>query len=149
MKDMSVNVADVAATLADLGTGSTAAGFESVFAMRSRFSTVVWEQTAALRRARSAVHLGCGHGLLLELLAQAKPSLKLYGTEEDAASASAARRRNGALVPIMCGTYADTLAALARLVPDGVGIAFVDPSGLRWLAAKSLPRSARLRNQSL
>jgi hypothetical protein len=143
-KDMPVNAADVDATRVDLGTGFVAAGFDSAFAMRSRFSTVVWEQTAALRRARSAVHVGCGQGLLLELLAQTRPGLRLYGIEEDAARADAARRRNGASVPILCGAFTDTLATLARLVPNGVDIAFLDPERLAANGGNAAPAISTL-----
>ncbi|MBR0709893.1 hypothetical protein [Bradyrhizobium liaoningense] len=125
-----VEPADNANILAELGNGFEAAGFESPFAMRSRFSTVVWEQTAALRRATSAVHVGCGDGLLLELIAQTKPKLRLYGTEEDAAAVEAARRRLGASLPVLGGSSLEALAALSRLVPEGVDLAFVDPDQL-------------------
>ncbi|MHC2817643.1 hypothetical protein ACVMBY_001203 [Bradyrhizobium huanghuaihaiense] len=122
--------ADSANILTEFGNGFEAAGFESPFAMRSRFSTVVWEQTAALRRATSAVHVGCREGLLLELIAQTKSKLKLYGTEEDAAAAEAARRRLGASLPVLGGAGLEALAALARLVPEGLDLAFVDPKQL-------------------
>lgn len=129
-KVAAVERADGAAILAELGTGFEAAGFENPFAMRSRFSTIVWEQTAALRRAGSAVHVGCGDGLLLELIAQTKPKLKLYGIEEDALAAQAARQRIGASSPVLGGSSIEALAALSRLVPEGVDLAFVDPERL-------------------
>lgn len=125
-----VKPADGAAILAELGTGFEAAGFESPYAMRSRFSTVIWEQTGTLRRAGSAVHVGCGDGLLLELIAQTRPRMKLYGTEEDAAAAEAARRRLDSSLPVLGGTSIEALAALLRLAPDGVDLAFIDPERL-------------------
>ncbi|MCK1382669.1 hypothetical protein IVB31_00180 [Bradyrhizobium sp. 21] len=125
-----VKSADSADILTELGVGFEAAGFENPFAMRSRFSTVVWEQTAALRRAASAVHVGCGDGLLLELISQTKPRLRLYGTEQDAAAAGASRRRLGASLPVLSGPSIEALAALSRLAPDGIDLAFVDPERL-------------------
>jgi predicted O-methyltransferase YrrM len=98
--------------------------------MRSRFSAVVWEQTAALRRAGSAVHVGCGDGLLLELIAQTKPKLRLYGTEEDTVAAEAARGRLGVSLPVLGGTSIEALAALSRLAPEGIDLAFIDPDRL-------------------
>jgi predicted O-methyltransferase YrrM len=98
--------------------------------MRSRFSAAVWEQTAALRRAGSAVHVGCGDGLLLELVAQTKPKLRLYGTEEDTAAAEAARGRLGVSLPVLGGDSIEALAALSRLAPEGIDLAFVDPERL-------------------
>ncbi|MET4212094.1 hypothetical protein [Bradyrhizobium sp. LA2.1] len=129
-KAAAVEPADSADILTELGGGFEAAGFENPFAMRSRFSTVVWEQTAALRRAGSAAHIGCGDGLLLELIAQTRPKLRLYGAEEDAALAEAARRRLGASLPVLGGTSIAAIAALSRLAPDGVDLAFVDPERL-------------------
>jgi len=129
-KAAAVEPADDAAIRAELGTGFEAAGFGSPFAMRSRFSTIVWEQTAALRRATSAVHVGCGDGLLLELIAQTRPKLGLYGTEDDSAAAEAARRRLGVSLPILGGTSIEALAALSRLAPAGIDLAFVDPERL-------------------
>ncbi|WP_244550143.1 hypothetical protein [Bradyrhizobium sp. cf659] len=126
-KAAAVEPANGASILAELGTGFEAAGFESPFAMRSRFSTIVWEQTGALRRAGSAVHIGCGDGVLLELIAQTRPKLRLYGTEEDPAVAEAARRRLGASSPVLGGASIEALAALSRLAPDGIDLAFVDP----------------------
>lgn len=126
-KAAAIELADSVDILAELGTGFEAAGFENAFAMRSRFSTIVWEQTAALRRAGSAVHVGCGDGLLLELIAQTRPRMKLYGIEEDIAAAQAARRRLGASLPVLVGAGAEALAALSRLVPEGIDLAFVDP----------------------
>ncbi|WP_249137073.1 hypothetical protein [Bradyrhizobium canariense] len=122
--------ADSADILTEIGIGFEAAGFDNPFAMRSRFSTVVWEQTAALRRAASVVHVGCGEGLLLELVSQTKPRLKLYGIEQDAAAAEAARRRVGASRPILGGSSIEALAALSRLAPEGIDLAFVDPERL-------------------
>jgi hypothetical protein len=136
-KVTSVNVANAETTRTDIGTGFAAAGFDSAFAMRSRYSTVVWEQTAALRGARSAVHIGCGDGLLLELLAQTKPRLRLYGIEEDMAVADAARRRNGPSMPILSGIWIDSLDEFTRLVPDGVDIAFIDPEKLRAIGGEA------------
>jgi predicted O-methyltransferase YrrM len=98
--------------------------------MRSRFSAVVWEQTAALRRATTAVHVGCGDGLLLELIAQTRPKLRLYGIEEDTAAAEAARQRLGASFPVLGGTSTDAFAALSGLAPEGIDLAFVDPERL-------------------
>jgi predicted O-methyltransferase YrrM len=129
-KVAAVERADGAAILAELGTGFEAAGFENPLAMRSRFSTIVWEQTAALRRAGSAVHVGCGDGLLLELIAQTRPKLTLYGIEEDAAAAQAARQRIGASSPVLGGSSIEALAALSRLAPEGIDLAFVDPERL-------------------
>jgi hypothetical protein len=143
-KAMPVNAADVDATRLDLGAGFAAAGFDSAFAMRSRFSTVVWEQTGALRRARSAVHVGCGQGLLLELLAQTKPGLRLYGIEEDEAMAEAARRRNGSSVTILCRTYTDPLASFAGQMPDDIDIAFVDPERFAVVDDKAVPAISAL-----
>lgn len=125
-----IEPADSADILTELGGGFEMAGFENPFAMRSRFSTVVWEQTAALRRAGSAVHIGCGDGLLLELIAQTRPKLRLYGAEENAALAEAARRRLGASLPVLGGASIEAIAALSRLAPDGVDLAFVDPERL-------------------
>jgi hypothetical protein len=125
-----VKPANSADILTEIGIGFETAGFKNPFAMRSRFSTVVWEQTAALRRAASAVHVGCGDGLLLELISQTKPKLRLYGIEQDAAAAEAARRRLGASLPVLGGTCIEALAALSRLAPDGVDLAFVDPERL-------------------
>ncbi|MGX1320866.1 hypothetical protein AB7M17_004319 [Bradyrhizobium sp. USDA 377] len=122
--------ANSANILAGLGTGFKAAGFESPFAMRSRFSTIVWEQTAALRRAARAVHVGCGDGLLLELIAQTRPKLGLYGTEEDVSLAEAARQRLGTSLPVIGGSGIEALATLSRLAPDGIDLAFVDPERL-------------------
>lgn len=122
---------DSAGILIELGTGFEAAGFDSPFAMRSRFSTIVWEQTAALRRATSALHVGCGDGLLLELLAQTRPKLRLYGTEEDASLAEAARQRLGASLPMIGGSSIEALATLSRLAPGGIDLAFVDLERLR------------------
>ncbi|EJN11615.1 hypothetical protein PMI42_05014 [Bradyrhizobium sp. YR681] len=129
-KAASVELVGGTEILVELGTGFEAAGFASPFAMRSRFSAIVWEQTAALRRAASAVHVGCGDGLLLELIAQTRPKLKLYGLEEDAALAGLARQRLGASLPVLGGASLEALATLARLVPEGVDLAFVDPERL-------------------
>jgi hypothetical protein len=76
------------------------------------------------------VHVGCGDGLLLELIAQTRPKLRLYGAEEDAALAEAARRRLGASLPVLGGTSIAAIAALSRLAPDGVDLAFVDAERL-------------------
>ncbi|RXT45743.1 hypothetical protein [Bradyrhizobium betae] len=129
-KAAAIELVDSAHVLAELGTGFESAGFASPFAMRSRFSAVVWEQTAALRRATTAVHIGCGDGLLLELIAQTKPKLRLYGTEEDTAAAEAARQRLGASFPVLGGTSTDVFAVLSRLAPEGIDLAFVDPEQL-------------------
>jgi hypothetical protein len=129
-KAAAITAAGSADILAELGTGFESAGFASPFAMRSRFSAVVWEQTAALRRATTAVHVGCGDGLLLELIAQTKPKLRLFGTEEDAALAEAARQRLGASSPVLGGASIEALAALSRLVLGGIDLAFVDPERL-------------------
>ncbi|MDH2348819.1 hypothetical protein QCM77_38050 [Bradyrhizobium sp. SSUT18] len=121
---------DSADILTEIGIGFEVAGFDNPFAMRSRFSTVVWEQTAALRRAASAVHVGCGDGLLLELISQTKPKLRLCGIEQDAGAAEAARRRLGASLPVLGGSSIEALAALSRLAPAGIDLAFVDPERL-------------------
>jgi hypothetical protein len=129
-KAAAIEFVDSADILAELGAGFESAGFASPFAMRSRFSAAVWEQTAALRRAGSAVHVGCGDGLLLELVAQTKPKLRLYGTEEDTAAAEAARGRLGVSLPVLGGDSIEALAALSRLAPEGIDLAFVDPERL-------------------
>ena len=126
-KAAAIELVDSADMLAELGPDLKSAGFASPYAMRSRFSTIVWEQTAALRRATTAVHVGCGDGLLLELLAQTKPKLKLYGTEEDAALAEAARQRLGASFPVLGGASIEALAELSHRVSGGIDLAFVDP----------------------
>ncbi|MBW7972607.1 class I SAM-dependent methyltransferase [Bradyrhizobium sp. BR 10289] len=129
-KAVAIGLGDSDDIIAELGAGCEAVGFENAFAMRSRFSTVVWEQTAALRHAATAVHVGCGDGLLLELIAQTRPKLTLYGTEEDSALAEAARRRLGPLSRVLGGTGGEALAALAGLAPEGIDLAFVDPERL-------------------
>lgn len=134
-KAAAIELANSADILAELGKAFEAAGFKNSFAMRSRFSTVVWEQTAALRRAASAVHVGCGDGLLLELIAQTRPKIKLYGIEEDGAAAKAARERLGTSILILGETNAEAFAALLRLAPEGVDLAFVDPERLEDGAA--------------
>ncbi|WLI13458.1 MULTISPECIES: hypothetical protein [Pseudomonas] len=60
--------------------------FASEFARRSRFATILWEQEAVIKRARGPiVHLGCGDGLLLDLLKIAKPNAVLHGVQSNAA----------------------------------------------------------------
>jgi hypothetical protein len=111
--------------------GFRAAGFASAAAMRSRLSTVLWEQSALLRRSfGSAIHFGCGDGLLLELLAHWRPTLRLLGVETDSQLADAARRRSAlADASILVEPWSDAaehLAATAEADP----IVFLDPERL-------------------
>jgi hypothetical protein len=123
----------------DRAAGFAQAGFANAIAMRSRWSTVLWEQSAVWRRgAGSAVHMGCGDGLLLELLAQHQPRLKLVGIETDPALARAARQRGPlAGVPVLTEPWPQAAAALATLV-EPEPLVFFDPEALA-----ALPVAAR------
>jgi hypothetical protein len=94
------------------------AGFASAIAMRSRFSTVLWKHTALLRRAvGSAIHLGCGNGLLLELLALQRAGLTLFGVETDPDLGALARQRRClSAAPLLTATWPEALASLAGMV---------------------------------
>lgn len=123
----------------DLAAGFAPAGFANAIAMRSRWSTVLWEQSAVWRRAAgSAVHMGCGDGLLLELLAQHQPRLKLVGIETDPALAQAARQRGPlAGVPVLTDPWPRATAVLATLV-EPEPLVFFDPEVMA-----ALPVAAR------
>ena len=114
-----------------IAEGFAEAGFDSAFAMRSRWSCVIWEQSKALRRSRTALHLGCGSGLLLELLVHSRPSLRVCGIEADPSLASLARERmesvNGAAI-----FEADWIAeaGLPREAGIRFDLAFLDPEPL-------------------
>jgi hypothetical protein len=107
-----------------------AAGFATPFAHRSRLSCVVWEQMKLLRKSRTALHPGCGGGLLLELLVQTRPSLRVCGLESDPALVARARSRISADTSIV--VEANWMAE-ARLWPMGrarFDLLFVDPEPL-------------------
>ncbi len=111
-----------------LGAGWEAAGFDDVFALRSRWSTAVWEQGRALRRKPGRlVHLGCGDGLLLELAGHGLATAQLVGVEPDPALAAAARDR---LRPdrgrVIAEPWSEALDALLAC-ESGESLAFFDP----------------------
>jgi hypothetical protein len=110
--------------------GFAAAGFESRFAHRSRWSCVVWEQSRLLRKSRTALHLGCGSGLLLELLVQSRPSLRVCGIEADAALAAVARERLGMDAAMILEADWMEEARHRGQGKDSFDIAFVDPEPL-------------------
>ncbi|KVS39951.1 hypothetical protein WK43_09515 [Burkholderia ubonensis] len=73
---------------------TTDSGFANEFARRSRWSTVVWEQAALLARVQgAAIHLDCGDGLLLELIALVRPTRGLVGIDARSAHLAAASKR--------------------------------------------------------
>lgn len=124
-----------AAASAPSGEESARAGFANPFAHRSRWSTVVWEQSKLLRQARTILHPACGGGLLLELIMQSHPSLRLCGIEADAALAARARarlREDRSMI-----VHGDWMAELARrdAERDSFDLAFVDPEPLIDLSA--------------
>ncbi len=94
------------------------AGYDSAVAMRSRFSTVLWEHATLLRRTGgSAIHLGCGDGLLLELLSQQRAGLALFGVETDLGLADLAQRRPClSAANVLTCAWSDALASLAGVV---------------------------------
>jgi hypothetical protein len=128
----------------DIATGWAPAGFDSAFAMRSRFCTVIWEHTKLLRsKIVSALHLGCGDGLLLELTSEVNARLVLFGIDADGGLIAAARRR----LPKHAANFrhADWTTSLAGLpAPPGgiVDVLFVDPEPL---VAMPEPAAAAIR----
>ena len=114
-----------------------AAGFATRFAHRSRLSCIVWEQSKLLRKSRTALHLGCGGGLLVELLVQSRPSLRLCGIEADPALASRARARLGGSSAMILD--ADWMAEALHW-PKGkerFDLLFVDPEPLIDMPAEA------------
>jgi hypothetical protein len=119
-----------AAESAPDGEDFARAGFSSTFAHRSRWSTVVWEQSKLLRKARTILHPACGGGLLLELLQQSHPSLRVCGIEADTTLAACARarlREDRSMI-----VEADWMLELERRDAEQASfdLAFVDPEPL-------------------
>lgn len=115
-----------------------AAGFATRFAQRSRWSCVIWEQSALIRKSRTAIHLGCGDGLLLELLVQSRPSLRVCGIEADPAAAALARDRLGAGHTLIVEADWTAEASRWREAADRYDLVLVDPEPLL-----ALPEAAR------
>lgn len=126
-----------ALTGTDLAAGFRQGGFESPFAMRSRFCTVVWEQTPALRGDGGRIlHLPCGDGLLLELATEVNARLVPHGIDRDTGLVDQARLRHPRHGGnFLAGDWSDP-ALLEELLGNGsCRIAFVDPEMLLDLAS--------------
>jgi hypothetical protein len=107
-------------------------GFASAMAQRSRWCTVAWEQTAVIKRAHGPIaHLGCGDGLLLELVSQLKAKAALVGTEPNQLLAEAAEAR--------LSVTSNTILKVewthgAVILPSNTALTFFDPELLIDLA---------------
>ncbi|MEG3151091.1 hypothetical protein U1769_14455 [Sphingomonas sp. ZT3P38] len=123
-----------AGDLAVADDSHVAAGFATRFAQRSRWSCILWEQSALIRKSKTAIHLGCGNGLLLELLAQSRPSLRICGMEADRAAAALARDRLGEGRAMI--VEADWMAEASgwREAADRYDLVLVDPEPLLALS---------------
>lgn len=110
---------------------TASAQFSNEFARRSRCNTVAWEQAGTLQRATGVVaHFGCGDGLLLEILSQMKPAVKLLGMDADILLTQAAAAR-----PALASAAIETCDWLALLntrsgIEKVADLIFVDPEPL-------------------
>lgn len=70
------------------------AGFDSPFALRSRYAALLWHWSAALRGgAGDVLHYPCGDGLLGEMVAEINPRLRFHGVDDTPAAIAHARLR--------------------------------------------------------
>ena len=143
-KRVEAKAAAAEAAYGDIAIGWAAAGFDSAFAMRSRYCTVIWEHTKLLRsKIASVAHLGCGDGLLLELAGEVNGTAALFGVDADSELIAAARRR----LPKHAANLlrADWTASLSHVTaPSGgtIDVLFVDPEPL---VAMAEPETAAIR----
>lgn len=80
--------------VAAIAEGWREAGFENEFALRSRYCSLVWHWASELRGGGGTVlHLPCGDGLLMELVAEINPKLALHGLESEPSLLALARHR--------------------------------------------------------
>lgn len=134
-----MNPSRVAAKLAaansarcDFGTGWAAAGFAGPFEMRSRFCTVIWEQTKLLRgKVSSVLQISCGEGLLLELALEVNPRIVPFGCDTDANLVAVACRRH----PKHADNFStdEGFASMVRcreILGKPVDVLFLDPEAL-------------------
>lgn len=70
------------------------AGFDSPFALRARYASLLWQWSAALRGgAGEVLHYPCGEGLLGEMVAEINPRMSFLGIDDNAATIALARTR--------------------------------------------------------
>lgn len=80
-----------------VAAGWSEAGFDSAFALRSHHCGLLWEWESRLRGGSGQVlHLPCADGLLLELIGEVNPRLRLVGVDHRPELLRAARRRRAA-----------------------------------------------------
>ncbi|MBB5421588.1 hypothetical protein QF000_000489 [Paraburkholderia atlantica] len=104
--------------------------FADEFARRSRWSTVVWEQSSLLARTSGpVVHLDCGEGLLLELAALMRPSREIAGIDPSPALVSNARERLGNSAALAIGDWITKHGALVQFRARA-GMVLLDPERL-------------------
>jgi hypothetical protein len=105
--------------------------FTDEFARRSRWSTVVWEQSSLLARVQGAVlHLDCGDGLLLELIQLMRPSRQAAGIDPNPALLDRASSRFGqAAVRLARGDWTGQADVLSTF-RESAEIIFLDPERL-------------------
>jgi len=112
-----------------IGAGFAIAGFDSAFAMRSRYCTAIWEHSDRLRRASGALfHAPCGDGLLLSMARDVNPRLRLTGIEPDPDLAERARRRLPEHGRNLTAAAWPSEAGLATLAASDLAI--IDPESL-------------------
>jgi hypothetical protein len=105
--------------------------FTDEFARRSRWSTVIWEQSSLLARACGpVVHLDCADGLLLELAALMRPSREIAGIDPSPALVSNARARLGnTAARLAIGDWVAEDGALGQFQARA-GVILLDPERL-------------------
>jgi len=105
------------------------------FARSGLLAGVVWEHLDTVRKAKGAVlDLGCGDGLLLEMVLLENRRLTPWGVDPDAAAIAAARRRHAAADRFRAAPLG---AEAVRAVVERSG-----PPGLVFLDAGRLARTA-------
>ncbi len=108
-----------------IASGWGEAGFDSSFALRSRYCALVWQWAADLRGGSGTVlHLPAGDGLLLELIRDVNPRLRLRAVESaeclsaelecDGSEGRAAFLDPETLAPLAPDRRADLVSALLR-----------------------------------
>ncbi|WP_321816660.1 MULTISPECIES: hypothetical protein [unclassified Paraburkholderia] len=114
--------------------------FADEFARRSRWSTVVWEQSSLLARSPGpVVHLDCGDGLLLELAALMRPSREIAGIDPSPALVTNAQERLGnTTARLAVGDWITESEALVHFQAQA-GVVLLDPERL----ADTSPESRR------
>ena len=123
----------------EFGTGWAIAGFDSPFSMRSRYCSVIWEQTRLLRgKLSSVLNLSCNDGLLLKLATEVNPRIIPFGSDTDEGLVGAARRRHPAFVAnFLTADWLTSLCKWRQLLGKPADVLFLDPEMLIDMPSRS------------